>query len=153
MGMYKNYLKLILIIFFIFQLGETASQSKADDPNKKNSESEDKHDKKTETERIVGVWERNGDDFAGVRVKVYKSGEKYKALLLTIPDKMKAFCFAEGEVKWKNISKIDENFYKLEDLRKDCDSFPTYNDFHLEFYDDTNIVLKINVKESDQTLK
>ena len=70
-------------------------------------------------DKIIGTWERYGDDFAGMRVKVVKEGEHIKGTIIFATDMSKELLgFAEGDVKWKNIKKTTENKYEFEDLGK-----------------------------------
>jgi len=71
-------------------------------------------------DKLIGTWERYGDDLAGMKVKVVKEGETMKGVIVFMPYKHR---FVEGDIKWKNIKKITKNKYEFEDLYKIADNW------------------------------
>ena len=91
-------------------------------------------------DKLIGTWERTGDDFAGAQVKVFKTGSSFKGKIVFATQLMKEGCFAEGEIKWMNIIKAGKGYYEMDDLSKsagDCSSWYAYK--YIEFTDDNNI--------------
>ena len=76
-------------------------------------------------DRIIGSWERYGDDWAGMKVKVVKEGEHLKGMVIFVTEANKLGGFAEGDVKWKSMKRMDRNKYEYEDLLKSVDRLGT----------------------------
>lgn len=92
-------------------------------------------------DKLVGTWERTGDDLAGVKIKVFKTGDSFRGKILFVTQSMIGGCFKVGEIKWMNILKAGDNYYELDDLTKspECNSWYTYK--YIEFTDDTHITI------------
>lgn len=67
-------------------------------------------------DNLVGTWERQDEALQGMKVKVFKTDNSMYA---QITDKgVKGDNFNLNETKWKNIKKVGNNEYELEDLSK-----------------------------------
>jgi len=92
-------------------------------------------------DKLVGTWERTGDDFAGAQVKVFKTGSTFKGKIVFATQSMIDGCFGVGEIKWMNIIKAGKGYYEMDDLSKSssCESWYAYK--YIEFADDTHITI------------
>lgn len=93
-------------------------------------------------DKLIGTWERTGDDLAGAQVKVFKTGSTFKGKIVFSTQAMKEACFDVGEIKWMNIIKAGKGYYEMDDLSKngsDCSSWYAYK--YIEFSDDTHITI------------
>lgn len=92
-------------------------------------------------DKLIGTWERTGDDFAGAQVKVFKTGSTFKGKIVFSTQAMKDGCFDVGEIKWMNIIKAGKGYYEMDDLSKSssCDSWYAYK--YIEFSDDSHITI------------
>lgn len=92
-------------------------------------------------DKLVGTWERTGDDFAGAQVKVFKTGSTFKGKIVHATQSMIDGCFGVGEIKWMNIIKAGKGYYEMDDLSKSssCESWYAYK--YIEFADDTHITI------------
>jgi hypothetical protein len=92
-------------------------------------------------DKLVGTWERTGDNLAGVKIKVFKTGDSFRGKIVFVTQSMIGGCFKVGEIKWMNILKAGDNYYELDDLTKspECNSWYTYK--YIEFTDDTHITI------------
>lgn len=93
-------------------------------------------------DKLIGTWERTGDDLAGAQVKVFKTGSTFKGKIVFSTQAMKDACFDVGEIKWMNIIKAGKDYYEMDDLSKnggDCSSWYAYK--YIEFADDTHITI------------
>jgi len=92
-------------------------------------------------DKLIGTWERTGDDLAGAQVKVFKTGSTFKGKIVYSTQAMKDACFDVGEIKWMNIIKAGKGYYEMDDLSKSssCDSWYAYK--YIEFSDDTHITI------------
>jgi hypothetical protein len=93
-------------------------------------------------DKLIGTWERTGDDLAGAQVKVFKTGSTFKGKIVYSTQAMKDACFDVGEIKWMNIIKAGKGYYEMDDLSKnssDCSSWYAYK--YIEFSDDTHITI------------
>jgi hypothetical protein len=91
-------------------------------------------------DKLVGTWERTGDDFSGAQIKVFKTGKTFKGKIVFSTQYMKESCFDVGEIKWMNIIKAGDDYYEMEDLSKnanDCSSW--YANKYIEFTDTDKI--------------
>jgi len=73
--------------------------------------------------KIVGIWERKGDSFSGMKIEVKKTGEIVNGIIIYSPDTAQRGGFFKNDIKWKIIKKIDGNNYEFEDLMKFTDNF------------------------------
>ncbi|MBS1494207.1 MAG: hypothetical protein JST55_11890 [Bacteroidetes bacterium] len=92
-------------------------------------------------DKLIGTWERTGDDLAGAQVKVFKTGSTFKGKIVFSTQAMKEACFDVGEIKWMNIIKAGKGYYEMDDLSKSssCDSWYAYK--YIEFTDDSHITI------------
>jgi len=92
-------------------------------------------------DKLTGIWERTGDDFAGAQIKVFKTGSSFKGKIIFATQSMIDGCFGVGEIKWMNIIKAGKDYYEMDDLAKspDCNSWYAYK--YIEFADDTHITI------------
>lgn len=93
-------------------------------------------------DKLIGTWERTGDDFAGAQVKVFKTGSSFKGKIVFATPSMVEGCFGVGEIKWMNVIKAGKGYYEMDDLSKngsDCSSWYAYK--YIEFTDDTHITI------------
>jgi hypothetical protein len=122
-------------------------------------------------DKLIGTWERYGDELAGMKVKVEKEGDRIIGTIIYSTDKCKQGGFLEGDVKWKSIKEITYNKYEFEDLRKHAKhdrygnfqkvSSSSYNLKNLEFVSENEIYMisfvsgevKIGDKQSWKRIK
>ena len=72
-------------------------------------------------DRIKGIWVRQGDLFAGIKVEVKKTGEIVNGTIVSCPDSLLSYGITLNDVKWKGIKKLEGNNYEFEDLGKSVD--------------------------------
>ncbi len=68
---------------------------------------------------LVGEWERVGaeDPFAGMRVRVERlADDSLRAVIVALPPAAVAEGLSARLVKWKNIMRIPDGTYRLQDL-------------------------------------
>lgn len=66
---------------------------------------------------IIGTWERTGDDYKGMRIKIEQNSATINAQLIKRPDNGDT-TFTVGDIKWKDIKKVDDKKYVFGDLSK-----------------------------------
>ncbi len=74
-----------------------------------------------EADKIIGKWERFDDHAAGSILVVKKTGTNYEASLEHISGVLSDYGFEIGDIKWRNITHIENNQYTGEDLLKSVD--------------------------------
>jgi len=105
-------------------------------------------------DKLIGKWERYGDEFAGMKIQVVKEGESFKSSIIFATDNCKLSGFVEGDIKWKNIKKTSENKYEFESLGKTqimfSDKFlPEYNLTNLEIISDNEVQTRVFSKGTE----
>ena len=79
-------------------------------------------------EKVIGVWVRTGDSFAGMKVEVKKIGDVTNGTIIYCPNSMKRSGFINGDIKWKGILQIEGNNYEYTDLMKKVNQYGTILD-------------------------
>lgn len=69
-------------------------------------------------DKLIGKWERYGDPLAGMTIEVTNVGGSFKAEIVAAPDSIQLSGFYVGDIKWRDIKKIEENKYEYVDLKK-----------------------------------
>ncbi len=104
-------------------------------------------------DRIIGTWERMGDEYKGLKVEVTQVGEKYIGKLIYVTDTAKYFGLEIQDVKWKNIVKANDTVYEFMDLAKGRDFFNNvssyYNDAYLTFISDDTVKIRQAIKANE----
>ena len=105
---------------------------------------------------MIGKWERFGDPLAGMTIEITNIGGSFKAEIITSPDNVLERGFFAGDIKWRDIKKIDDNKYEYVDLKKtaipysDPIRFQSDNGLaRLEFESDTIIKTRIFAKGNE----
>jgi hypothetical protein len=117
---------------------------------------QEKYDKcKKITENILGIWERYGDDKAGMQIKVSMDDDgRYNGKIIKSPPACQNIGFFEGEIKWRNIIRKSDSSFEYHDLSKysyvnDKTIFgSTYGEAIIELNDDWT-ELNLNMKVID----
>ncbi len=92
---------------------------------------------------LIGEWERVGadDPFAGMRVRVeHLADDSLRAVIIALPPAAVAEGLSAGLVKWKNIMRIPDGTYRLQDLSMSSGkawwdmilSFTTFDEIRLQ---------------------
>ena len=107
-------------------------------------------------DKLIGKWERFGDPLAGMTIEITNIGGSFKAEIITSPDNVLERGFFAGDIKWRDIKKIDDNKYEYVDLKKtaipysDPIRFQSDNGLaRLEFESDTIIKTRIFAKGNE----
>ena len=104
-------------------------------------------------DKIIGKWERIGDEYKGLRVEVTQVVNKYVGKLIHITDTAKYFGLELQDVKWKDIVKANNSVYEFKDLEKGYDLFNIisieYSDAYLTFISNDTIKIRQAVKGSE----
>ena len=66
-------------------------------------------------DKLVGTWERTGDNLAGVKIKVFKTGDSFRGKIVLVTQSMIGGCFKVGEIKSVSYTHLD--VYKRQALR------------------------------------
>ena len=74
-------------------------------------------------DKIIGVWEREGDAFAGMKVEVIRSGNNLNGIIIYSPEYSKTRGFVENDIKWKDIKNIEVDSYEFKSLQKTTDNY------------------------------
>jgi hypothetical protein len=69
-------------------------------------------------EKLLGKWERYGDPLSGMIIEISNIGGSFKAEIISAPDSVQQKGFFIGDIKWRDIKKIDKNKYEYVDLKK-----------------------------------
>lgn len=91
---------------------------------------------------LVGTWERFGDEFEGAQIKVFKVNTSFRAILTEVPESMKSYCFEIGDLKWKDVKQLSDNYYELLDLTRNCFNANHYNEVYLIFNREDEILIR-----------
>jgi len=65
---------------------------------------------------LTGVWERQGDAWAGMRIAITTQNERFQATIVSLPPHAQQWGFEEGDLKWKNLSHSKGGEGKFSDL-------------------------------------
>lgn len=91
-------------------------------------------------DKLVGKWERIGDQYQGLQLEVTSVGDKFVGKLIYITDTAKHFGLELQDVKWKEIEKMNDTVYEFKDLAKGYDFFNKVS----VHYDDASLLLTSN---------
>ena len=69
-------------------------------------------------EPLVGKWQRYGDAGEGTVIKVAPVGESYVGQIVSVGGDLADIGFQKQDMKWRNIKRVDEQYYQGEDLLK-----------------------------------
>jgi hypothetical protein len=135
--------KLILFIIIIALLLITAcsnSSNKAVGTNKESlpAASETKNSNtsaEVNKTDLVGTWERTGDLYEGLQVKVEKQGDKYKSSVLKLDKNNKLTYLTTGAEKWREITKKQDNLWTIKDYGVDQNKKEELFDMDLKLSD------------------
>ena len=107
-------------------------------------------------DKLVGKWERYGDPLAGMTIEITNIGGSFKAEVIASPDSVQQRGFFVGDIKWRNIKRIEENKYEYVDLKKtpipysEPIRFQSDNGLaRLEFKNDTIVKTRIFAKGNE----
>jgi len=107
-------------------------------------------------DKLVGKWERYGDPLAGMTIEITNIGGSFKAEIIASPDSVQQRGFFVGDIKWRDIKKIEENKYEYVDLKKTAIPYSEPIRFQsenglarLEFENDTIIKTRIFAKGNE----
>jgi hypothetical protein len=78
----------------------------------------------TSKDPILGTWERYGDQLKGMRIKVTQNSSTINAEVIKLPDNGNII-FTIGDIKWKDVKKVDNGKYIFGDLFKYQESYGT----------------------------
>jgi hypothetical protein len=71
-------------------------------------------------DKLAGTWERRGDDYEGMQIKVTKTKDgTYRGKIVAWPVKINDPCWRMGEIKWRNIQPTVRNLYQMDELLRD----------------------------------
>jgi hypothetical protein len=85
---------------------------------------------------LIGTWERFGEFDPGMRIKIYKTNNSMIAEIVKRADK--DTLFAVGDIKWKNIIKVNDNKYEFFNLRK---YYEQYGSLFQNRYEEAYLIL------------
>jgi hypothetical protein len=99
-------------------------------------------------DKLIGKWERFGDQFKGMTIQIKNEGGSFKAEIIETTDAIELNGFVKGDIKWKDIKNISENKYEYQDLGKKpilySDKFEgDYVMARLEFVSDTLLQTRV----------
>ena len=104
-------------------------------------------------DRIVGKWERIGDEYQGLRVEVNQIGDKFIGKLIHVTPTAKSYGLVLQDVKWKDIIKINDSVYEFNDLAKGYNYLnyitSSYSDYYLTFVSDNVIKMRKDFKGNE----
>jgi hypothetical protein len=63
-------------------------------------------------EPLFGLWKND----RGMVIEVIKEGESFKAKIIEINEEYETMGFKKGQLKWRNIKKLDSTRYELDEL-------------------------------------
>lgn len=85
---------------------------------------------------LIGTWERFGEFDPGMRIKIYKTNNSMNAEIVKRADN--DTLFEVGDIKWKNITKVNDNRYEFVNLRK---FYQEYGSLFQNRYEDAYLLL------------
>jgi hypothetical protein len=86
---------------------------------------------------IEGLWQREGDHFAGCVLRVEKLDTELVGRIAVLPETMARAGWIKGDLKWRNITRDSQGAWRLQDLRKHYDTrtatvlMVDYQEYHL----------------------
>jgi hypothetical protein len=69
-----------------------------------------------------GLWERTGDKFAGCVLRVVEMDGELVGKIAILPESMSRAGWHVGDLKWRNIKRVDSKQWQLQDLRMHYDT-------------------------------
>ena len=100
---------------------------------------------------LIGTWERYGPYDPGMRIKILKTNNSMNAEIVKRADNDTTF--EVGDIKWKNITKVNDNRYEFSNLTKYPIPFGSlfenkYQDAYLTIVNDT-IKMRLSSKGNE----
>lgn len=76
----------------------------------------------TNGNELIGIWERQGDEFAGCLIRVEKESHEFVGKIIVSTQQMLIAGWNIGDRKWRLIEATAEGNWQLMDLRKQYDT-------------------------------
>jgi len=80
------------------------------------------------SDKIIGKWERIDDELSGMTIEVKKYGDELRGEIIQNCKHPACNRWIIGDVKWKNIKHLEDNYFEFESLSKGA-------------YDDGSVIL------------